>query len=196
MFGRRRQDREDPVRLVQDALSATATMSLSSMTAALDAIVEGNLWQLGRPFESFGDFAVALPPVGLGVRSLEPLRLLRHSLLSAGYFAHWTEILERTARRRGRPRTKLVNDEDFEPFYTIPTASTAQDRLLLALKGNYPDHFAAVCELKKSPRAAAIEAGLITAGSSRYGGACNIKAGGRSERARAGHDCSVTSSTP
>lgn len=176
MFGRRRQVRDDPVRVVQEVLSATATLSLSSMTAAIDAIVEGTLWQQGRPFESFGDFAIALPPVGLGVRTLEPLRLLRHSLLSAGYFAQWTEVLERTARQRGRPRKKLVNDEDFEPFYSIPTAATARDRLLLNLKRNYPNHFAAVCELKVSPREAAIEAGLIASGSTRYGGACNIAA--------------------
>jgi hypothetical protein len=55
---------------------------------------------------------VALPPDGLGVRSLNPLRLLRHALLDAGYFHQWTEMLERTVR----PRKKLANDEDFEPF--------------------------------------------------------------------------------
>ena len=194
MFGRRRDTRGDPVRVVQDALSATVTMSLNSMTAALAAIVEGDLWQQGRPFELFGDFAVALPPGGLGVRSLEPLRLLRLALVSAGHLAQWTEVLERTARRRGRPRKKLVNDEDFEPFYTVPTATTARDRLLLALKHNYPEHFTAVCELKLSPRAAAIEAGLITAGYSRYGGACNIQlAAALSARAQARLLCDLFS---
>ena len=73
-------------------------------------------------------------------------------------------------------RKKLANDEDFEPFYTIPTAATARDRLLLALKRDHPEHFAAVCALKLSPRAAAVQAGLIAAGTSRYGGACNIVA--------------------
>ena len=175
MLGRRHEVRPDPIRVVQDALSDVATMSLSSMTTALDAIVEQNLWRQDRPFESFGDFAVALPPLGLGVRALAPLRVLRHTLLDAGNFALWTEILERVARQRGRPRKKLVNDEDFAPFYTIPTAATARDRLLLALKRRHPSHFTAVCECRISPRAAAIEAGLITIGSSRYGGACNIK---------------------
>ena len=56
------------------------------MTSALAAIIEGNLWQLDRQFKSFGDFAVTLPPDGLGVRSIEPLRLLRHALLNAGFF--------------------------------------------------------------------------------------------------------------
>ena len=186
MFGLRRHVREDPVRAVQDALSATVTMSLSSMTAALDTIVDGHLWQQGRPFESFGDFAVALPPVGLGVRSLEPLRLLRHALLDGGHFAQWTEILERTVRPRGRPRKKLVNDEDFEPFYTMPTAATSRDRILLNLKRNYPDQFAAVCERKLSPREAAIQAGLIAAGSCSIWRSLQPCCGRRSERASTG----------
>jgi len=175
MLGRRHEVRPDPIRVVQDALSDVAAMSLSSMTMALDAIVEQDLWRQDRSFESFGDFAVALPPLGLGVRALAPLRALRYALLDAGSFAFWTEILERVARQRGRPRKKLVNDEDFVPFYTLPTAATARDRLLLALKRHHPGHFKAVCECRISPRAAAIEAGLIAAGASRYGGACNIK---------------------
>jgi hypothetical protein len=175
MLGRRHEARPDPIRVVQDALSDVATMSLGSMTTALDAIVEQNLWRQDRPFGSFGDFAVALPPLGLGVRALAPLRVLRHALLDAGNFALWTDILERVARQRGRPRKKLVNDEDFVPFYTLPTAATARDRLLLVLKRGHPGLFKAVCECRISPRAAAIEAGLIAVGSSRYGGACNIK---------------------
>jgi hypothetical protein len=103
------------------------------------------------------------------------MRILpRRFSLTAGYFAEWTEILERIARERGRPRKKLVNDEEFDRFYTVPTASTARDRLLLVLKRDYPEYFAEVCALKASPREAAIRAGLIKAGSWRYGGACDI----------------------
>jgi hypothetical protein len=76
------------------------------------------------------------------------MKLLRHALLAGGYFAQWTDVLERTARERGRPRKKLANDEDFERFYTVPTASTARDRLLLLLKRDHPEHFAEVCKLK------------------------------------------------
>ena len=97
------------------------------------------------------EFAIALPPAGLGVRSVRPLKLLRHALLASGYFAQWTEILERAAREPGRPRKKLVNDEGFERFYTVPTAATARDRLLLALKRSYPEQFAAVCDSSALP---------------------------------------------
>ena len=69
LLGRKRLVRNDPVKVLQEALSATASTSLSSMNAALEAIIEGSLWQLDKPFKSFGDFAVALPPGGLGVRS-------------------------------------------------------------------------------------------------------------------------------
>ena len=151
-------------------------MNLESLPAALDAIVDENLWREGRPFDCFGEFAVALPPSGLGVRSVRPMKLLRHALLTSGYFAQWTEILEKTVRERGRPRKKLVNDEIFERFYTVPTAATARDRLLLALKRGYPEHFEAVCELRISTREAGLRAGLIRIGPSSYGGACSIAA--------------------
>ena len=176
MFTRRAVPRKDPVQVLQDALSESAPMSLSTMTAALDTVVEGGLWQQSGSFVYFGEFAIAQPPNGLGVRSSAPLKLLRHALLGAGYVAQWTEVLERVARPRGRPRTNLVNDDDFVPFYSLPTASTSRDRLLLALKRNHPDHFAMVCSGKLSARAAAIEAGLLAVGFRRYGGACDIGA--------------------
>jgi hypothetical protein len=168
--------RPDPVKIVQDTLSETVSLGLECMAVALDQIVGEHLWREGRPCESFGDFALAPPPAGLGIRTVRPMKVLRHALLTAGHFAQWTEVLERVARERGRPRKKLVNDEDFQRFYTVPTASTARDRLLLLLKRDYPEHFAAVCALKVSPREAGISAGLIKAGSWRYGGACDIAA--------------------
>jgi hypothetical protein len=58
--------RTDPVKIVQSALSETVSMSLDAMVVALDQIVGESLWRNGRHFESFGDFAIALPPAGLG----------------------------------------------------------------------------------------------------------------------------------
>ena len=168
----------DPVHVVQRALSEYSDMSLHTMIDALDDVVREQLWQVGRPFDSFAEFAIAPPPIGLGVRSLPPLKMLRYALLANGNFAHWTDLLERTAREPGRPRQKLVNDEGFARFYTIPTASTARDRLLLALKRNHPEHFAAVCRLECSPREAGIKAGLIRVGRLYYGGICDISAAG------------------
>ena len=89
-------------------------------------------------------------------------------------------------RMPGRPRKKLANDEGFERFYTVPTATTSRDRLLLALKRGHPEHFAAVCQLKCSPREAGIRAGLIKTGGWHYGGVCDISAAGAlRERAQA-----------
>ena len=84
-----------------------------------------------------------MPPSGWGVRSLRPLKFLRYGLMANGHFACWTDLLQRTMRMPGRPRNKFVDDEGFERFYTVPTATTSRDRLLLALKRGYPEHFAA-----------------------------------------------------
>jgi hypothetical protein len=168
--------RHDPVRVVQQALSASPQAGLDTLLDGLDAILGQVLWQVGGKFDTFAEFAIAQQPGGLGVRSLPPLKLLRYALLANSHFASWTELLERVAREPGRPPKKLVNDEGFERFYTVPTATTARDRLLLGLKRHHPEHFAAVCALDCSPREAAIRAGLIKAGPSLYGGACNIVA--------------------
>ena len=69
---------------------------------------------------------------------------------------------------------------------TIPTAATARDRLLLALKRHHPEHFTAVCNLECSPREAGIRTGLIRVGGWHYGGVCDIAAAsGLRERAQA-----------
>jgi hypothetical protein len=150
----------DPIRFVQAALS-DPDKGLVGMSDALSKVVTEYLWQEGRPFRAFGDFAVSLPPLGLGVRSLSPLELLRWALLKNRYYKQWTEVLLLTAREIGRPRKSIVNDESFERFYTISTASTSRDRLLLSLYRNHVEHFIAVCDHECSLRQAGIEAGLI-----------------------------------
>jgi hypothetical protein len=76
------------------------------MIDALDAVVREQLWQVDRPFESFAEFAIALPPTGLGVRSLPPLKMLRYALLANGNFAHWTDLLETHSARAGAAAAK------------------------------------------------------------------------------------------
>ena len=136
------------------ALSASPQARRDTLLDALEAILGQELWQVGGKFDTFAEFAIAQQPAGLGVRSSPSLKLLRYALLANGHFASWTELLERLAREPGRPPRKLVNDEDFERFYTVPTATTARDRLLLGLKRHHPEHFAAVCALECSPREA------------------------------------------
>src|SRR5215831_8581268 len=86
--------RDDPVHIVQQALSGQVETTFHCMIDALDTIIREQLWRAATPFESFAEFAVALPPSGLGVRSLRPLKLLRYALLANGQFAHWTDLLE------------------------------------------------------------------------------------------------------
>lgn len=101
-------------------------------------------------------------------------------------FAEWTDVLERVIRRPCRPQKTLANDEGFERFYTVPTAATARDRLLLALKRHHPERFAAVCALECSPREAAIRAGLIKVGPSPLRWSVQHRRGGGPEGTCAG----------
>ena len=105
-------------------------------------------------------------------------------------------------RMPGRPRNKFVDDEGFERFYTEPTTTTSRDRLLLALKRGYPEHFAAVCELKCSPREAGIRAGIIKTRRFRCGGVCDspelsLPSGPALEpQSQSGHENGYNDTTP
>ena len=111
------------------------------------------------PFESFGAFATADFPHGLGIRSEGAAVLARCALLKCGHYAAWTEVLERVVRKRGRPK-KHANGDNLR-FYAVSRARTAADRLLLDLKSRAPDHFHRVCEGEFTLYRAAIDAGLI-----------------------------------
>ena len=101
----------------------------------------------------------------------------------------------------GSATNKFVDDEGFERFYTVPTATTSRDRLLLALKRGYPEHFAAVFELKSSPREAGIRAGIIKTRRFRCGGVCDspesLPSGPAHEpQSQSGHENGYNDTTP
>jgi hypothetical protein len=180
LLGRiRRSEVDGPVSVLQRAMSQEGATSISDLVDALEATVQHRLWKNhGRPFESFAEFVVALAPVGLGVRTIKPLKLLRKLLLDAGYYSEWVYLLERTLRVKGRARTNLANGEDFQRFYPYPKTQTGRDWMLLKLKQGYPEHFATLCESKGSIRQAAIKAGVVVAArrnSLRFGG-CDAEA--------------------
>ena len=76
------------------------------------------------------------------------------------------------------------------------------NRLLLALKRGYPEHFAAVCELKCSPREAGIRAGIIKTRRFRCGGVCDspessLPSGPALEpQSQSGHENGYNDTTP
>ena len=117
--------------IVQRTLSEHTDVNLYSLIDALGAVVGEQLWRFGKEFESFADFAIALPPNRLCVRFLRSLKLLRYALLANGHFAHWTDLWSASRVCRAGPRKNLVQDDGFERFYTVPTATTSRDRLLL-----------------------------------------------------------------
>jgi hypothetical protein len=167
--------RQDPaleaLRVVQLTLQSTGDGN--AMVEALGTLVKGQHWQ--KRFASFSEFVLAPTPAGLGVRTLKGLKLLRYALLSGGHIAEWTEVLERTTRKQGRPKAKLVSDENSRLTYVVTTASTGHDRILLRLKSKHPEIYTAVCKSMCEIREGGIQAGLIKRSSPRYGGALDLE---------------------
>src|SRR5262245_18822242 len=109
----RESARDEPVRIVQDAILGMSGARMDGFTTALAKILEVRLWERqagkdGQVFTCFAEFVVAHRPAGLGIRSTPPLRLLRRTLLDGGYFAEWTELLKTVMRSPGRPRKTHV----------------------------------------------------------------------------------------
>lgn len=181
----------DAIAIAKSAMTEPSAIGLGRLAAAFDDIVSDELWRkirrsTGEPFESFGEFATARAPEGLGIRCTAGAHLARQALSQNGHFGSWTEILERIARNPGRPRT-LVNHEGFR-FYTVSTTATSRDRLLLALRRHHPEQYKKVCSGQCSPHLAGIEAGLVVARKSQrlQFGACDIEAArGLSRKAQA-----------
>jgi hypothetical protein len=158
--------REEPVRIVQDAIVGMIGAREEGFTAALAKILVDRLWERqadndAQVFTSFAEFAMAPRPAGLGIRSSPPLKLLRRALLDSGYFPEWIELLKLVMRTPGRPRKSPTNDEAYNRFYTLSTSSTSIDRILLALEEQYPEEYGRVCRRECTPYAAAVRAGLV-----------------------------------
>ena len=118
--------REEPVRIVQDAIVGMIGAREEGFTAALAKILVDRLWERqadndAQVFTSFAAFAMAPRPAGLGIRSSPPLKLLRRALLDSGYFPEWIELLKLAMRTPGRPRKSQANDEASNRFYTVST---------------------------------------------------------------------------
>jgi hypothetical protein len=163
MFGRNKPF--DPVSEVQDQLVARS-LGVQRFADALDATLQRGLWRervsaSGEPFVNFGEFAVALQPNGLGVRSENAFLILRHPLLSAGYYHEFTQLLERVAREPGRPKINLSIKDDFPRFHQIPRSFTSTERMLIELKRKHAELFEEVCAHALTPRQAAIKAGFV-----------------------------------
>jgi hypothetical protein len=99
------------IEIAQRAMADPSGAGLAPLAAALQDIVLHEAWRRntavpsGALFLSFGEFAIAEAPYGLGVSSIPAARLLRHALFEEGLLRPWTEVLELIARKPGRPET-------------------------------------------------------------------------------------------
>jgi hypothetical protein len=136
---------------------------LDQLHGALEAVMQGRLWETPREekFANFTAFAIAPAPAGLGATTLPALKLLRHLLLEQGRYGPWVNLMEQTMHKRGRPTKKFANGEDFGRVYPYPRTRSSRDHMLLTLKRHHPDVFESLCETKGSIRQAAIKVGFI-----------------------------------
>jgi hypothetical protein len=191
LWGGKAAEADDPIKIVQQALSERMESRMDEMLNALQTIVTESRWSRGG-HDCFAAFAIAPPPDGLGLQSVAPAKFLRLALLDSGHVREWADVLHRIARPPGRPRTKFVNDEGFKRFYKVSTAANAIDRLLLQLMSNHRELFEAACRGECSLRQAGLRAGLIKDSCRRYGGCCDIEAAAMlSEKVQGGLLCSL-----
>jgi hypothetical protein len=192
LWGSKAAEHDDPIKIVQQALSERTESRFDAMLNAVQTIVSESRWSRGGRHDCFAAFAIAPPPDGLGLQSEAPAKFLRLALFHSGHVREWADVLHRIARPPGRPRTKFVNDEDFKRFFKVSTAANSIDRLLLQLMSNHRELFEAACRGECSVRQAGIRAGLIKDSCRRYGGSCDIEAAAMlSEKAQGGLLCSL-----
>ena len=117
--------------------------------------------RLGRPFPTFGEFAVHPRPNGLGVHCSQTANMIRDLLRRNGLTSSWIDLLDIIVKRRGAPQKNGTNGAIF-PFYTLPRGPHNEDRTLLRLKRQRSDLYNRVIRGElPSAHKAAIEAGFV-----------------------------------
>ena len=99
----------DSIAVAQIILAGNAAAAGSSLLYAVDDVVRQERWRTRRstagiPFSSFGEFARAPQPSGLGVADFPTFRLLRFALIENRHYGPLAELIELSAREPGRSR--------------------------------------------------------------------------------------------
>ena len=83
------------VRFVQQALNFGEHQLFDQMPRALNQVIERELWRSrDKEFATFGQFALAPPPSGLGVHSDRTLALLKAAMDHKGkHIEEWSDVL-------------------------------------------------------------------------------------------------------
>ena len=155
----------DPVKLAQQMLAAGVPAIGPTIFKAIDEIVSSELWLAGRTadgerFGSFGLFAHARQPHGLGVRDEESFWWIRAALLGGDHYAELADVIAVCAKERGRPRENVTGD-DISPFLTITKGQNCLNYILRRLKREHPDVLDAVDKCELTPAQAARQVGIV-----------------------------------
>jgi hypothetical protein len=151
-----------PVRVAQ-AQFVDGTGDQKSIITAIRTIVTERKWvgrkqSNGTEFGSFGEFAIALAPYGMGARTQQALEFLRFLLLTLEFTAEWSQVLALTVRDPGRPPEMVTNGDS--PVFVMSKSPTSSDRLLHRLRAS-PGIQARVFAGDISIYRGAVEAGLV-----------------------------------
>jgi len=83
------------VRFVQQALNFGEHQLFNQMPRALDQVIDRQLWrERDKQFATFGEFALAPPPSGLGIHNDRTLVLLKAAMDHKGnHIEEWSDVL-------------------------------------------------------------------------------------------------------
>jgi len=122
------------VRFVQQALNFGEHQLFDQMPRALDQVISRGLWKTrDKLFASFGEFALAPPPSGLGVHNDRTLALLRAALDYKGaHVEEWSDVLVEVEKAIQVRRIEHHGDAADRKFRT--PAKQSIDGTLLTLR--------------------------------------------------------------
>jgi hypothetical protein len=102
------------VRFVQQALNFGEHQLFDQMPRALDQVIERGLWrERDKAFATFGEFALAPPPSGLGIHNDRTLVLLKAALDHKGkHVEEWSDVLVEVEKATKVRQIEHVKPED------------------------------------------------------------------------------------
>src|SRR5262245_55775656 len=106
------------VRFVQQALNFGEHQLFDQMPRALDQVIERGLWrEPDKSFATFGEFALAPPPSGLGVHNDRTLALLKAAMDHKDkHIEEWSDVLLEVEKAiKIRQIEHVSSDSSFKP---------------------------------------------------------------------------------
>jgi hypothetical protein len=155
------------VRFVQQALNFGEHQLFDQMPRALDQIIERGLWKdRDRRFTTFGEFALAPPPSGLGVHNDRTLALLKAAMEHKDkHIEEWSDVLVEVEKAvKVRQIEHMPTDADVRRFRSPGKQSIDGTLLTLRKERGSTTTFKRIKTGKVTVREIARERGVLPQG--------------------------------